>query len=137
MNVRKSLIASVALCAALVLPASASADWTSNTFRSPTGNLVCKLRPYPYSRISCGSFWSQKVVVMGTNTRPLQGARITWDGSESWPTLYYGQRYNMGQPISCTSLYSGMRCQNTAGWFFKIDRSTIWVGRYGQTYYTL
>jgi hypothetical protein len=30
-----------------------------------------------------------------------------------------------------------MKCQNTAGWFFKIERSTIWVGRYGQTIYTL
>lgn len=135
MNVRKFLIASVAVVA-LALPASASADWTSNTFRSPTGNLICKLRP-SQGRISCGSFASQKVIVMGTNSRPVQGFSITWNGSENWPVLRYGQRYNVGQPISCTSLFSGMKCQNATGWFFKIERQTIWVGRYGQTLYTL
>lgn len=134
----RRLLITLAALAALAVPATASAaDWTSNTFRSPTGNLVCKLRPYPYNRISCGSFASQKVIVMGAYSRPVQGYSITWDGSESWPTLFYGQRYNVGKPLSCTSLFSGMRCQNAAGWFFKIDRSRVYVGRYGQTFYWL
>lgn len=129
-----------AIVLALVLPwtatAKANSTWQSNTFRSPTGNIICKLN-IRTSVIACGSFTSQKVITLSPFARPREGWHITWDGSESWPILNYGWRYNQGKSVSCTSLYSGMKCQNVAGWYFKIDRDRVYVGRYGQAIYWL
>lgn len=134
MNAIKAISLGLGLALCAVLPVAAKADFHSNTFRSPTGNLICK---FNFRTIVCGAFSSDKVVSLNRYGRPLEGRRLSWDGSESWPVLQYGWRYNQGQPISCVSLFSGMKCQNANGWYFKIDRSRIFVGRYGQPLYWL
>jgi hypothetical protein len=127
----------VLLAAALALAAPAAADaWESDTFQSPTGNLICKYR-WNLEAITCGAFSSAKIIHLRKYGRPVEGNRISWNGSESWPTLRYGQVYNAGRPVSCRSLWSGMRCQNADGWFFLIDRAKVWVGRFGQRLYWL
>jgi hypothetical protein len=131
----KGIVTTVAIVAACCVPQAADASWHSNTFQSPSGNLICKFRP-SFGRISCGAFSSQKIITMGTYSRPLQGQRISWD-HDAFPVLGYGWTWSAGQPISCRSLTTGMRCQNAAGWFFVIDRSAIFVGRYGQRLYSL
>lgn len=122
-----------ALLGLLTLPCVASA-WTSDTFQSPSGNLICKYR-YAYDSITCGAFSSQLIVHMTRTGRPVQGQRLSWDGSESWPVLGYGLRWNRGGTISCVSLRAGMRCTNTAGWYFQLSRSGVVVGKYGEGYY--
>jgi len=131
--IRSTLLA-VAL--ALALAPVASADWRSDTFKSPSGNLICKYR-YAYNRITCGAFNTQMVITMGATSRPVQGNRLSWDAGTYWPVLGYGWKWNAGKPISCTSLRAGMRCQNFAGWYFMLSRSGVVVGRYGEDYYRL
>lgn len=132
--IRKTMIA-LALGAALALPAAASA-WQSDTFRSPTGNLVCKYR-YQYDSITCGAKNTGMVIRMNSRGRPLQGSLLSWDRGTGWPVLYYGDSWNRGGSVSCRSFFGGMRCQNQAGWYFMISRSGIVVGRYGADYYHL
>lgn len=130
--IRKTLIA---LLLALALPATSSA-WQSDTFQSPSGNLICKYR-YNFNAITCGAFSSQLVVHMTSRGRPVQGQRLSWDGTERWPVLGYGLTWNRGGSISCRSLTVGMRCTNQAGWYFQLARSGVVVGRFGEGYYKL
>jgi hypothetical protein len=124
----------LALIFALV-PVSSASAWTGNTFRSPSGNIACKYRNWTGS-IACGAYSSQKIISMKPHGRPVEGLRITF-GDSDWHTLYYGQSWAQGQPISCRSLSSGMRCQNAEGWFFLVNATRIYVGRYGQYLYWL
>jgi hypothetical protein len=130
----RRIVLAIAL-AALAYPAAANA-WESDTFQSPTSNLVCKYR-WNLGSITCGAFSSRKIIHMRRYGRPVEGARISWDDADEFPILGYGETWNAGQPVSCRSLWSGMRCQNATGWFFLIDRSRIYVGRYGQRLYWL
>lgn len=131
--IRKTLIAA---SAALALAAPNAGAWTSDTFRSPTGNLVCKYR-YNYDAITCAAFNTQLVIRMSATGRPTQGYRLSWDRNTAWPVLSYGQAWNRGANVSCRSLSTGMRCQNRVGWYFLISRSGIVVGRFGQDFYRL
>lgn len=131
--IRKTLIA-VAAVAALAVAAPTAGAWQSDTFQSPSGNLLCKYR-YDYDSITCGARNSQMVIHMTSRGRPSQGSRLSWDRGTYWPVLHYGWKWNEGKPISCTSLFGGMKCQNAAGWYFMLSRSGVVVGRYGSDYY--
>ncbi len=74
---------------------------------------------------------------MTNQGRPVEGARISWDSWDTFPSLRYGETWEPGQPISCRSGFDGMRCQNQAGWLFLINRTRIYVGLYGQFLYYL
>lgn len=123
-----------ALAAALLLPAASHAadGWNANTFRSPTGNLVCKYRGWT-GTLACGAYSSQKIVALHAHGRPVQGRLITL-GDEAPHSFPYGQTWHTnGYQITCSSRYDGIRCVNLDGWAFLIDRSTIkvqWHGAY-------
>jgi hypothetical protein len=119
----KRLALTAALAGLVIIPASASA-WTGSTFRSPTGNLVCKWRGWTQS-IACGSYASQKIVGMTTTGRPKQGLRMTF-GDSTFHTLSYDNFWSTNnRSITCWSRYAGIRCTNQSGWAFFISRNQI------------
>jgi hypothetical protein len=131
MRKRSGLLALVLV----LVPVTGASAWTGNTFQSPSGNLVCKYRNWTDS-IACGAYSSQKIISMTATGRPVEGARMTF-GDSTWHTLAYGQSWNRGGSVSCHSLSAGMRCQNTQGWFFLVNSTRLYVGRYGQYLYWL
>lgn len=127
---RRIGIASLLAASLLAVPATANA-WTGNTFRSPTGNLICKWRGWT-GRISCGSYASGTIISMTSNTRPVQGRNLTF-GDESSHLLGYGASWaTPGRTITCSSSWSGIRCVNKSGWAFLIYRQGVDVSYRGQ-----
>lgn len=135
----RALVLSVVIGGAMWIgawQAAAHARWSSDTFRSPTGNLICKYR-WNIEAITCGAYSSQQIIHLRSYGRPVEGNRITWSRGTWFPTLRYGETWAAGEPISCRSLWAGMRCQNQDGWYFLLARDRVVVGRYGTALYRL
>lgn len=98
--------------------------WVGNTFRSPTGNLVCKYRGWT-DRIACGSYASQKIVSMTSTSRPVEGSLITFGDEQSHLLPYGTDWHTVGRAITCSSRFSGIRCTNKAGWAFLVYRQGV------------
>lgn len=131
---RAALLMVAAMTLAL-LPGAAHADaWQGNEFHSPSTNLVCK---YWNGGLTCGSYASQKIVTMTPYGRPLQGRYLGVTGQTSHLLPYGWTWHTNGYTITCTSLFSGMRCVNRAGWAFKIYREGYTVSYRGQVLWTI
>lgn len=128
---KRLLIAAIFL--ALLIPNVANANWRSNEFVSPTGNIQCWYWT-PGSHI--GYTWrGWGITCMTANNRRQVAIAISGHGFivNNWPdppvtyqhTLNYGTSYNAGR-FECLSYTTQMVCNNN--WTkhgFSISRSSI------------
>lgn len=108
--------------------ATAGVSWSSDYFRSPTGNIRC--RWFTYDRVmACKTLHNGRVGVV-----PLYGSAYSgYFGGYSFPsgpTLYYGQYWSSnvgGTPhFRCDSRSSGMTCfSRQTGRGFTISRESF------------
>jgi hypothetical protein len=135
---RVPLICGIAIAGASALPASADA-WQGNTFQSPNGNVICQ---FTGRFIACGSYASEKIVLMSFYSRPLKG-RVMPQPSVQPHTLANLMWWNASDPaggtgkIRCRSFPRYMFCKNATGWSFRIGRSFLQVFHRGTLYATL
>jgi hypothetical protein len=114
------------LVVALVAVPSAAA-WRSNTFQSPTTNIVCRYRPYSHVMRCMTRNDGFTVVLRGWH------AYVGRDYSVSIPTgspvLRYGQSWESNDgDVLCVSRITGMTCRITYGRHgFFISRRTYRV----------
>jgi hypothetical protein len=116
-KIRRIAIA-VAAFAALAIPASASA-WTGNSFKSPSGNIICHAES---SWVACTTLNNGNVVVVG-NGYGYHSYQRTF-GTVGY-VLGYGSHWtSFSGRFYCVSTAGGMGCKNLhTGHGFAINRS--------------
>jgi Family of unknown function (DUF6636) len=111
----------------VVVAATATATptgWSSNTWRSPTGNIACRYYP-TVNAVTCQTDNDKFAVVVnryGGRAYRTNYRYIPWTY-----TLGYGSRWT-APGFECTSRTDGMRCRSQAGHGFFISRDTydVW-----------
>ena len=123
-EVMKKIMIIIAVLTALTSTSAASA-WTGNTFRSPTGNIVCNYSPQGtevnWPQVSCfvlSNRWSAELAANGLTAKGKlapHDMRVLHSQSASAPVLGYGLRWQSPDRITCLSTLQGMRCWSASG----------------------
>jgi hypothetical protein len=153
--VKKKLVLIIAILAALVAVANASArsDWRSNDWQSPTSNIVCHYQPgYPTGKgyydpyVVCGVLSTGVIAVVSPY---YASGYFAHRGTSSYyhrrselfggPRLPYGWNWTAGNlaagngnpryvGIRCYSSPDGMRCSTSEGhgFFVSIHKNYVW-----------
>lgn len=125
-----TIVLLLGLLLALVLAIDASATWRSNTWQSPTTNIVCRYRPSSLS-VSCMTRHDGFTLTLPPYAKAYVASDygITVAVSTGSPILRYGKFWvsNDGQ-TRCISRFTGMTCRSLrSGHGFFIERRTYRV----------
>ena len=121
-------LAVAAIVAALVLPGVASA-WSSNTWQSPTGNIICRYAPGLGAVVTCATRDTNRIAyVTSTGAGQLNLGEIGALADAYGPILQYGQKWEPpSASFECLSTITSMRCVNRHGQGFWISRAGVQI----------
>lgn len=103
--------------------APGSAEWRSNTFRSPTGNIRCRYWPGD-ALLGCTTLNNGRVAAVRVFGRPYVDSNRNYT-FPSGPVLTYGDYWSVRGRFRCDSRFNGMTCRSlrTGAGFF-INRTS-------------
>jgi hypothetical protein len=114
----------IAVIAVALIVAAPAAAWTSNTWESPTGNIVCHFNGY--HTIQCGTRDTGWVATVSASAATSAQYGLTQSLARRYgPILEYGESVTAdGGRLQCLSTVTSMRCVNASG-------SGFWIARTG------
>jgi hypothetical protein len=93
--------------------------WTSNFWRSPTGNIACRYYPN-LETVTCQT--DNDHYSLAVDRYGLKGYRSSYRWIPSWaPILNYGLHWT-ASGFNCLSRFDGMLCHTPAGHGFFLSR---------------
>jgi hypothetical protein len=106
------LVVAIAAMAFFATAASAATQWRSNTWQSPSGNIICAYRA-PSQRVDCMTRNDGFSVSLERYRRGYQANDNTVRIHVFSPVLKYGTTwYSNDNAIRCNSQTYGMRCRS-------------------------
>lgn len=121
--VRRLTLLVAAACLMQVPAATAAARFTSNWFKSPTGNIRCRYFPSD-AVLACKTLNNGRAAIVPLTGDAYVLVRLTDYTFPAGPTLAYGTYWSASGRFRCDSSTLGMKCRSLrSGHGFAINRS--------------
>jgi hypothetical protein len=109
----------LAVVAVVLISVPSAGAWTSNFWRSPTGNIACRYYPN-LETVTCQT--DNDHYSLAVDRYGLKAYRSGYRWIPSWaPTLAYGLHWT-APGFNCLSRFDGMLCHTPAGHGFFLSR---------------